>query len=69
MDSSIQVDRGEGTSADGASCRIQVKAHSTEQGEIKYDKEVERWLKEGILQEWPDEVGGVLPLIAVVQES
>ena len=35
----------------------------------KYEKEVERWIEEGVLQEWPHEVGGVLPLMAVVQQT
>ena len=35
----------------------------------KYDREVERWIEEGILQELPHEVDGVLPLMAVVQDN
>ena len=45
------------------------KAKLTPQDMEKYDREVERWIEEGILQEWPHEVGGVLPLMAVVQET
>ena len=45
------------------------KAELTPLNREKYDNEVERWIEEGILQEWTHEVGGVLPLMAVVQET
>ena len=34
-----------------------------------YDKELERWIREGILKEWTEEVEGILPLMAVEQQN
>lgn len=40
-------------------------------GKVKdeFEKEVERWIEEGILTPWKGEAGGVLPLMAVVQPT
>ena len=35
----------------------------------QYEAEVDRWVEEGILRPWTGENGGVLPLMAVVQET
>ena len=35
----------------------------------KYEKEVVRWIDEGILVPWDGEVGGLLPLMAVEQDT
>ena len=35
----------------------------------QYEAEVDRWVEEGILRPWKGESGGVLPLMAVVQET
>ena len=40
-----------------------------ERERVEYEKEVERWIAEGILLPWRGEVKGVLPLMAVVQAT
>lgn len=50
--------------------RVECYEHTLRGGtRVEFEKEVDRWISEGILRPWTEKVEGVLPLMAVVQPT
>ena len=50
--------------------KVEYYRNSVENRErLEYEKEVERWIEEGIILPWGGESKGVLPLMVVVQTT